>query len=536
MTLNKTYLRYFLVYISLTILTFGHLYAIQTKVNTFKRNNNSSKLDSLLLKFENDKRQNSLKNDTLNVIKSLIKISEIHSTRGNYSKSYDGYWDALILSNSMTDSTHISKIYRRLGTLYSIFRKEKKAEFYYNESLRITKQFLKPSAKKTKSLGDTYYIIASHNREQGNYGISEQYLDSCRIAFNQLSLTNFPFVDAEQAYIYYYQGKYEQALNLLLINQEYFKNKYPQYLVIFYSFLGEIYFKIEQFKKSENYYLKALDANKSYQSHSNYIPDLYKKLSRLYYKINQKDLAYQNLQKSKELSEELFSFRSRTNSDILEIKDAFRIENEHQKKLLEKSRLNKLEQQQKTLFFKNIALTVSIVSIILVFIILFWNLYSRRKSEKKEFLERQKLNKEKSAEILAIKNKELTSSALQILQKDVLISEIKNILEPLKRSNQSEIKEVLTKIKINKSFDWSEFNARFTSVNKGFYNTLTENYPELTRKDRRLCALIKLNFSSKEIAQILGISPQSVNTSRYRLRKKLRLLNDENLFKVISNI
>lgn len=492
--------------------------------------------DSILLSFKEEKHKNLTKGDTLSAIKSLIKISSLHSTTGSYSKSYDGYWEALILSNAISDSTHMAQIYRKLGTLYSIFRREKKAVQYYELSLKVARKTLPPSKKKDKNISDTFYIIASHNRENGNYGLSEKYLDSCRIMHSKLGKTEFPFVDAEQGYIYYHAGKYDEALNILLPIQNFFKENYPEYLVIYFSFLGDIYFEKMDYNNGEIYYLKALEFSKLYQSHSNYVPNLYQKLGDLYFRTNKKDLAYKNLQLSKDLAEDLFGVRSKNNSDILEIKDAFRIENEKQSAILETAKLNRLEQQQKTLFFRNIALTVSVVSLLLISGIIVWYLHKRRTSEKNDFLNRQKLSREKNAEILALKNRELTSSALQLIQKDQLIQEIRDGLKTISNTSDKEVKSLLTKIKINKNFDWKQFNARFTSVNKYFYTTLSNKFPELTRKDHRLCALIKLNFTSKEISQLLGISPESVNTSRYRLRKKMGLLKDENLYETIGKL
>ena len=98
------------------------------------------KSDSLLVKLNNDKNINLINGDTLDAIEDLIEISSIFSTNGNYSQSYDGYWEALIYSNAISDSTHIVKIYRKLGTLYSIFRREQKAEYYYGLSLKTLKK------------------------------------------------------------------------------------------------------------------------------------------------------------------------------------------------------------------------------------------------------------------------------------------------------------------------------------------------------------------------------------------------------------
>ncbi|TXG35901.1 hypothetical protein FUA22_13915 [Seonamhaeicola maritimus] len=509
----------------------------QIKQEPLKRKNTKIiNPDSLLSKYRENKLIHLSEGDTLKAINSLIEISTLHSTTGNYPQSYDGYWEALIYSKSISDSTHMAKIYRKLGTLYSIFRREEKAIRHYELSLKVARDFIKEQKKRHKSINDTYYIMASHHREQGNYGLAEKYLDSCRIMYNKLSNNNYAFLDAEQGYIYNHLAKYDDALNLLLPHENYFKSTYPEYLVMFYSFLGDIYFGKSDYYNGELYYIKALELSNKYQSHSNYVPKIYQKLGDLYFKINKKELAYKNLQLSKDLSEQLFGLRSTNNSDILEIKDAFRIENEKQKKLIENAKLNRLEQQQKTMFFRNVALTVSILSLILVSGIIVWYLHKRRKSEKQDFLTRQKLSTEKNAEILALKNRELTSSTLQLIQKDELILDIKNTLSHLSNRNEKEIKQILTKIKINKNLGWKEFNARFTSVNKVFYKTLSEKFPELTRRDHRLCALIKLTFSSKEISSLMGISAESVNTSRYRLRKKMGLKKDDNLVEIIAEL
>ena len=92
-----------------------------------------------------------------------------------------------------------------------------------------------------------------------------------------------------------------------------------------------------------------------------------------------------------------------------------------------------------------------------------------------------------------------------------------------------EVKKIIKKITINNTGNWEEFEAKFVDVNKGFYENLHMHFPKLTRGDRKLCALLKLNLSSKEIARLMGISVESVHTTRYRLRKKLGLEKGDDL-------
>jgi DNA-binding CsgD family transcriptional regulator len=84
--------------------------------------------------------------------------------------------------------------------------------------------------------------------------------------------------------------------------------------------------------------------------------------------------------------------------------------------------------------------------------------------------------------------------------------------------------------------DWEEFRLYFEEVHTGFFDTLKKRYPDLTPNELRLAALAKLNLSIKETATIMGITPDSVKTARYRLRKKLDMETEENLTEYLMEI
>ena len=96
--------------------------------------------------------------------------------------------------------------------------------------------------------------------------------------------------------------------------------------------------------------------------------------------------------------------------------------------------------------------------------------------------------------------------------------------------------ELSNRYKKNNKKLWNDFNLRFAQVNNKFYERLSELHPDLTPTDLKLCALIKLNFNSKEISQILSISEHGVHTARSRVRKKLNLTRDESLSLYIANL
>jgi DNA-binding CsgD family transcriptional regulator len=83
--------------------------------------------------------------------------------------------------------------------------------------------------------------------------------------------------------------------------------------------------------------------------------------------------------------------------------------------------------------------------------------------------------------------------------------------------------------------DWEQFALHFDQVHSDFLRRLRERYPQLTPRDQKLCAYLRMNLSSKEIAPLLNISLRGVEISRYRLRRKLQMEADANLTEFLLN-
>ena len=89
---------------------------------------------------------------------------------------------------------------------------------------------------------------------------------------------------------------------------------------------------------------------------------------------------------------------------------------------------------------------------------------------------------------------------------------------------------------INNVDDWKFFEDAFNNADKDFLKKVKSSHPELTANDLRLCAYLRLNLSSKEIAPLLNISVRSVEVKRYRLRKKINLAHENGLVDYIMQI
>lgn len=139
------------------------------------------------------------------------------------------------------------------------------------------------------------------------------------------------------------------------------------------------------------------------------------------------------------------------------------------------------------------------------------------------------------------KNKELANSTLNLVHKNKILTTLRQHLNDLlqKPSDTGHHKHEISLLvkKINKELSSEKhqeaFDAYFDEVHQDFIRRLKEVYPELSPKELRLCAYLKMNLSSKEIAPLMNISVRGLEISRYRLRKKLNLDRNVNLIDFI---
>jgi AraC family chitin signaling transcriptional activator len=134
------------------------------------------------------------------------------------------------------------------------------------------------------------------------------------------------------------------------------------------------------------------------------------------------------------------------------------------------------------------------------------------------------------------KNRELAISTMSMIKKNTLLGSIKDQL--VKVTDLSELKKVVQNIdqNINNDDDWNFFEEAFNNADQDFLKKIKEIHPKLTPNDLRLCAYLRLNLSSKEIASLLNISSKSVEIKRYRLRKRMNLDHGTNLIGYILSV
>ncbi|MEC3965005.1 helix-turn-helix and ligand-binding sensor domain-containing protein [Flagellimonas halotolerans] len=203
-------------------------------------------------------------------------------------------------------------------------------------------------------------------------------------------------------------------------------------------------------------------------------------------------------------------------------------------------------------YLSNLALILYMLSIALLFVLVhrLYNNYYQKKQEslikrnKKELERRELEEKERIAKIqteklqneIDSKNRELAISTMSLVKKNKFLSALKAQLREVP-SKDKNIKYVIKEIdrNINSEDDWKFFEDAFNNADKDFLKRIKTKHDSLTNNDLRLCAYLRLNLSSKEIAPLLNISVKSVEMKRYRLRKKFNLPHHDNLIDYILN-
>ncbi|MFD2513602.1 triple tyrosine motif-containing protein [Pontibacter locisalis] len=147
-----------------------------------------------------------------------------------------------------------------------------------------------------------------------------------------------------------------------------------------------------------------------------------------------------------------------------------------------------------------------------------------------------RLKHEKQQSEIEYMNRELASSTFHLINKNELLNNVKLELQSIVKQGElqqhgEEVKRIIKNIEqnITSDADWKQFELHFNHVHGDFTKRLQDNYPDMTPQEIKLSTYLRLNLTTKEIAQLLSISVRGVEISRYRLRKRLNLDRSENL-------
>ena len=196
-----------------------------------------------------------------------------------------------------------------------------------------------------------------------------------------------------------------------------------------------------------------------------------------------------------------------------------------------------MEGKQKSSNFIYLIIIATIIFTLIVISIFYFQrqkvnkLLNLEKIENELSIQRLELDKKLLQASLEQKEKQLTNDILyQIKNNEMIEDVVKKLLTQTSidaSMNKEIIQESIRNLRNTKENNvWEEFELRFKNVHEEFYNNLQQRYPDLTAHERRLCAFLRLNMTSKEISAITAQNPKSIDVARARLRKKIGITNE----------
>jgi hypothetical protein len=251
--------------------------------------------------------------------------------------------------------------------------------------------------------------------------------------------------------------------------------------------------------------------------------DAVTKLQNIFQECNMTDSAYKYTLIKEGIKDSIEKEKSTTHLSIPELQYQYETKKREQK-------INELRRD-----FITIAIGLILISIL---IISFLMISRQRQKNKVIVLEKKNLTDE-----LEFKNKELTLNVMNLLKRNEFIIDTSRRLIDLKPEQQTEhMKEELNRIAKSLQDEttkdiWEEFELRFKQVHSGFYDRLLERFPELTPNELKMCGLLRLNLTTKEISELTGQRRETIEMARFRLRKHLGIIDSQtNLVNFLSKI
>lgn len=465
---------------------------------------------------------------------------------GLWSSAMEYYHKALRIAEDNNLQADIARIYNNIGAAYYDID-IKKSEHYMNKSLDINSK-----------LGDKTELFLNYNNLAAIYLEQKNYDEALDYALKSLQ-----FTDRKEDPEMYHSMLYNIGSLYLLLNEPHLSVSYMNNAKDYFekannlSELSMLHIGlIEAHEKLGNSSLANMslhfieDSLLPHINNSEVEADTRTKLAAYYENKNNYVMALRHLKEASILKDSL-----------TKANDAWRVNNleriyDNEQKLRENAlvinemKLSKMRANRSVIIVV-IALIASIVFIVFLFIRS--RLQNKLHRTNTQLVEQQLALQEKEKELQQIKekelsrtidqkNRELSSYALSHTKDNEFLiqlsEELKKLLleiNPRNKEHKEHIRNILAQIKQHNTVDnWKEFRYYFEQVHPSFYERLDEISPGITQHQKRLCAMLYIGLSTKEISSITFREVRSIESARNRLRKKLQVPAEESIQEFIS--
>ena len=442
-------------------------------------------------------------------------IGEVHLRSGEYTQALEHLVFALEMFEDKNDKVRVGATLNSIATVYLRLGSYSVALEFLLKILDADESDLDPSefAVYLNSIGTAYLHLDDY------YKAIEFFQRSLEINKSLNNVSGESFVLANLGKSFELLGKLDEALiqqQKALELQRELGNKYGEALI--YTYIGSIYEKLNKYDNSKEMFTKAFELGKQIAS-DDICATALGFMGRLSYEEKKFQLAIEQLEqalrymiKTKQLSQEyvIQKLLSKSWESLGEYESALKCLEQHsnlKEELFSQEKQRLIAERQANFEVEKV------------------------RREKEIF----RLKVEQSEKEMEFKNKELTVMAMTLVQKNELLSKLKQEVKAIAAKSDVESASIRNTILqqiddgINSENDWQMFEQQFKNVHQDFNSVLSLRYPKLTPTELKVCSLIKTGLTSKEIANLLFITHRTVELHRTRIRKKLELPHGANL-------
>lgn len=484
--------------------------------------------------------------DSSNVKEVATIQADVYTSIGNFPKAMNAYQRALHIAEVTKDTTSMILQHTKIGSMFMRMEDFVSAKKHFKIGKSISDNFSSTRAYKTLLSNYANYFNRKHVYDSAEMyyleglGVTKKLGKKDDIAGAYLNLGNL-YCRQHQ----FKRGKTHFDTALAIFTDLGLEAN----MAIVYHSYSTMFAVLGQFDSSLYYAKKSLKIGRKTKNSKRIKSSLYR-IATVYDKLGdyKKSLTY--AKKYIFYNDSVTSAETRAKVAELEAKyEAAKKERD----------IIKLKAEQKAQKDKEMKLQITFGAVVIILVFMIGGIIQKRKKDRKIYeqqqlvftkekelakanLEKSKLKESELRKEIQYKSKQLTTHALNMIQKNTLMQEIQGELNQLSQKTKSNDRtsfqklHLLIKRNLRSEKEWELFKLYFEDVNKTFYEKLTKINAELSSKDLKLCALLKLNMNIKESASVLNIEPASVKTARYKLRKKLKLTPEENLVEFIRKI
>ena len=451
-------------------------------------------------------------------------LGEIYFEKGSYKIALEQTLMALRFFEDISDEVRTADALKQLADIEfqlknyssSIEYAEKAIDIYRKNDDKVYLSY----AKNTAGLSA---------EKLGNITLSENYFkESIALAreMNVQSMISQSLNDL--ARLYYSKGEYIKSRTLLnesleISNQQDIKLDQTEAL----QEIANLDLKQGSLEQALSNINKAISISKSIGALPT-LRDAIRTRAEIRNAMNQYSMAYQDYEEYHSLSDSIYD--SRKSQQIEELKTIYETDKKEAEIALQEKEIHNLNQEvqisnlRKGMYAGGMA-SALVLSGLLVF--------GFRQRMKKNRIAREKQEEIYKQEI-AYKKKELASQTLHLVQKNTFIQELMENLQRIKNSPEKfkmEFRRIVMLLKKENASDkdWEVFKTYFSEVHNDFDQKLKTISPDVSEKEIRLAAFLRMNLTTKEIAATLNVLPDSILKSKYRLKKKLELDKETDL-------